>query len=164
MIQRLVVMLMLVACGGKQVTPEPAPIKRDVSQRSDLPPALSAFVPQHGVVLAGGGIKSAVFRVIVDTDGNTIYTGSAPAGAPVLGTMAEEHTRELTPRNEEHLMRLSTDAWMEPAPRAQDVVDGYEEWFVIADGEDLFVLFEAGPIKRPKAVKAIEAVRAAAAL
>jgi hypothetical protein len=164
MFQRLVVVMTLVACGSSPPPPS-QPAGRPVSGRDELPPALAAIVPKHGVVIAGGGTKSSVFRVIVDTDGKTIYTGSAPAGTPVLGKLAEERTRELTPRNEQHLMQLSADAWSERPPAGTyDPVEGYEEWFVVADGEELFILFEPGPIKRPKAVTAMEALRAAAAL
>jgi hypothetical protein len=45
-----------------------------------------------------------------------------------------------------------------------DPVAGYDEFFVVADGDELFFLQGHGPIKRPKAVSAIEALRAAAAL
>jgi hypothetical protein len=122
-------------------------------------------VPQHGVYLAGGGEKSEVFRVIVDTDAKTIYTGKGPPATPLHGNLPEERTRELTPRNEEHLMKLCADAWAEPAPTApEDPVQGYDEFFIVADGNELFFVQGKGPIKRPKAVKAIEALRAAAAL
>ncbi len=156
--------MMLVACGG-QAPPPSQPVPRPVSARSELPPELAALVPTHGVYLTGGGTKSPVFRVIVDTDGKSIYTGTAPAGSPLIGKMADGRTRELTPRNEEHLMRLCADAWSEQPPAStSDPVEGYEEWLVIADADQLFVLHERGPIKRPKAVAAIEALRAAAAL
>ena len=77
--------------------------------------AWQPLVPQRGVYLAGGGEKSEVFRVVVDTDAKTIYSGKGPAASPLHGKLPDERTRELTPRNEEHLMRLCGDAWGEGA-------------------------------------------------
>jgi hypothetical protein len=106
-----------------------------------------------------------VFRVIVDTDAKTIYTGSAPADTKLAGKLADERTRELTPRNEQHLMQLCADAWGEPAPATPpDRVEGYDEFLIIADGDEVFFLEGHGPITRPAAARAIEALRAAAAL
>lgn len=164
MLRRLLIVL-LVACGS---APPPAPVQpapRTSIARRELPPEIQPLVPQHGVYLAGGGEKSEVFRVVVDTDAKTITTGKAPAATKLHGKLADEHTRELTPRNEAHLMRLCADAWSEPAPaKAPDPVEGYEEVFIVADGEELFFVHGRGPIQRPKAMKAIEALRAAAAL
>jgi hypothetical protein len=167
MLARLVVVMLVVgcgACGGGEPRPT-SPAPRRTFARSELPAEIVAVLPNHGVYLAGGGTRSAVFRVIVDTDGKAIYTGTAPAGTPVLGAMAEGRTRALTPRNEEHLVGLCADARNEAAAQAaSNPVEGYEEWLVIANGDELFVLHERGPIKRPKAMRAVEALRAAAAL
>lgn len=133
--------------------------------RRELPATLVPLVPKHGVIAVGGGVKSPAFRVVVDTDAKTIYTGSAPADSPMLGKMAEERTRELTPRNEQHLMKLCADAWGEAPPTsAPEPVEGYDEYLVIADGDEVFFLRGNGPITRPLAAKAIEALRAAGAL
>jgi hypothetical protein len=166
MIRRIAVVMMLAACGGAK---EPAPsgpvAMRKAVPRNELPKEIQGLVPLHGVYLTGGGASSTVFRVIVDTDAKTIYTGTAPAGSPLHGKMTEERTRELTPANERHLMQLCADAWSERAPDApSDPVEGYDEILVVADNAELFFLHEQGPIKRPAAVKAIEALRAAAAL
>ena len=166
---RLVLVMMLAgsaaACGG---SPQPAPAQpgpRTSIARRELPPEIQPLVPRHGVYVAGGGEKSEVFRVIVDTDAKTIYSGKGPAASAMHGKLADERTRELTPANEQHLMRLCADAWAEPAPTTEpDPVAGYDEFFVIADGDELFFVEGHGPIKRPKAVQAIEALRAAAAL
>lgn len=154
----------VVGCGGPP--PPPAtPAPRTSIARRELPAEIQPLVPRRGVYLAGGGEKSEVFRVVVDTDAKTIYTGKGPAASPLHGTLPDQRTRELTPRNEEHLMRLCADAWAEPAPAsAPDPVDGYDEFFIVADGDELFFVQGHGPIRRPKAVKAIEALRAAAAL
>jgi hypothetical protein len=133
--------------------------------RRELPAEIQPLVPQRGVYLAGGGEKSEVFRVVIDTDAKTIYSGKGPAASPLHGTLPDGRTRELTPRNEEHLMRLCADAWGEPAAAAApDAVEGYDEFFIVADGDRLFFRQGHGPIKQPKAIKAIEALRAAAAL
>lgn len=166
MLGRIAVVMMLVACGG---APAPAPAQpvamRKTVPRNELPKDIQALVPTRGVYLAGGGTSSTVFRVIVDTDAKTIYAGTSPAASPLHGKLAEERTRELTPANEQHLMKLCADAWSEPAPTSpSEPVEGYDEIFVVADNAELFFLHEQGPIKRPAAVKAIEALRAAAAL
>jgi hypothetical protein len=156
----------IVGCGGspQPATQEPV-VMRTTVPRNELPTEIQPLVPLHGVYLAGGGASSTVFGVVVDTDAKTIYTGTAPAGTPLHGTLAEERTRELTPANEQHLMKLCADAWTEPAPASpSDPVVGYDEILVVADNTELFFLHEQGPIKRPAAVKAIEALRAAAAL
>jgi len=161
----MVLTLALTACSSGP-PPQPArPAPRTSIARRELPPEILPLVPNHGVYLAGGGEKSAVFRVVVDTDAKTIYTGKGPAASPVHGKLADSHSRELTPRNEAHLMRLCADAWAEPAPATQpDPVEGYDEFFIVADGDEVFFVQGRGPITRPKAVKAIEALRAAAAL
>lgn len=166
MLGRIVMVVTLVAGACSSPAPQPQrPAPRTSIARRELPPEITALVPAHGVYLAGGGEKSEVFRVVVDTDAKTIYTGKAPPGSAIHGKLVDEHTRELTPRNEAHLMRLCANAWAEPAPATQpDPVAGYDEVLVIADGDELFFLQGRGPIKRPKAVSAIEALRAAAAL
>ena len=166
MTARWLVIVVLAACGGSSAPPpqEPAHTLRPTIARRELPAELAALVPKHGVLTTGGGVKSPVFRVVVDTDGKTIISGSAPAGTALGGKLTDEKTRELTPRNEQHLMQLCADAWSETAPASTDSVDGYNEFLIIADGEELFLLEGHGPIKRPLAAKAIEMLRAAAAL
>lgn len=163
---RWLVVVVLAACGGKSSPPtqEPAHTMRPTVARRELPTELAALVPKHGVLTTGGGVKSPVYRVIVDTDAKTITSGSAPAGSALGGKLVDEKTRELTPRNEQHLMQLCADAWSENAAQSTDRVDGYDEFLIVADGEELFLLQGHGPITRPRAAKAIEMLRAAAAL
>lgn len=167
MLGRIVIVLsVLVGCGGAP-QPEPAqPVQmRPTIPRNELPKEIQGFVPKHGIYLAGGGAASTVFRVIIDTDAKTIYTGTAPAGTPLHGKLADERTRELTPANEQRLMQLASDAWTEKAPASEpDPVGSYDELLVIADDSELFFLHQHGPIQRPLAVKAIQEIRAAAAL
>lgn len=137
---------------------------RPMVARRELPAALAPLVPKHGVLAVGGGVKSPVFRVVIDTDAKTIVSGSAPAGSELGGKLADEKMRELTPRNEKHLMQLCADAWRETTAQSTDRVVGYDEYLIIADGEELFLLDGKGPITRPRAAKAIEALRAAADL
>lgn len=161
----LVVATSLVACGSSAPAPAEKPhVVRPSIARRDVPPDLSPLVPVHGVLATGGGVKSPAFRIIVDTDVKTIYAGSAPPSTPIGGKMTEGITRELTPRNEEHLMKLCADAWGEEAAGAEEAVEGYDEFLVLADGEELFLVQGHGPIKRPKAANVIETLRAAAAL
>jgi hypothetical protein len=153
----------LVACSHP--APAPRTVQRATVTRSEIPAEVGALVPIHGIYLAGGGTKSQAFRVIVDTDAKTIYSGTAPAGSPIHGAMTEERTLELTPRNEEHLAKLCADAWNEPPPSTDSPrVEGYDEVLVCAKANELFYLEGDGPITRPAAVKAIEALRAAAGL
>lgn len=166
MLGRILLVVTLVAGAACSSAPPPQPARnapRTSIARRELPTEIQPLIPKHGVYLAGGGDRSEVFRVIVDTDAKTIYSGKAPPASPLHGKLPDERTRELTPRNEEHLMRLCADAWSEGLPATPpDPVTSYEV-FVIADGDELFFL-QGGPIKQPKAVKAIEALRAAAAL
>ena len=154
MLRRCVVVTMLLfsACGGDKPPPaQPAQTVRPSIARRELPPDLAPLVPKHGAVTTGGGVKSPSFRVIVDTDAKTIRTA--------------DKSRELTPRNEQYLMKLCADAWSERAPDTQpDRVEGYDEFLIVADGDEVFFLQGHGPITRPAAAKAIEALRAAAAL
>ena len=164
MIARVIVVVLLIACGSAPPPPTRAPEPTERT-RAALPAEIQTLLPSRGVYLAGGGEKSPVFRVVVDTDAKTIVTGSAPPGSMLHGPMTDERTRELTPPNEQHLMKLCADAWSEPLPAAaEERVVGYDEFLVIADGDRVFFLQGRGPIKRPRAVKAIEALRAAAAL
>jgi hypothetical protein len=164
MTARLVVMLVLVACASNP-PPRPRQAERVTIARADVPAEIQKLLPTHGVFLAGGGDKSPVFRIVIDTDAKTIYTGKAPAATPLHGALAEERTRELTPPNEQHLMQLCMDAQSEPAPEVPpERVLGYDEILVIVDGDNVFFLQGRGPITRPRAIKAIEALRAAAAL
>jgi hypothetical protein len=153
MVRRLVVvtLLLLSACGGSPPPKQQPPQMRPSIARRELPPELAPLVPKHGALASGGGVKSPAFRVVVDTDAKTIAT--------------IDKTRELTPRNEQYLMKLCADAWNEPAPATvPDKVEGYDEFLIVADGDEVFFLEGHGPITRPAAAKAIEALRAAAAL
>jgi hypothetical protein len=164
MTARLVVVLCLVACGAPQ---EPRIRRAEVvlTTRAQVPAEFQKLVPQNGVLVAGGGDKSPVFRIVVDTDAKTIYSGKAPPATPLHAVLADERTRDLTPPNEEHLMKLARDARNEAAPaQAPERVRGYDEIFVVANGDSVFFLQGRGPITRPLAIKAIEALRAAAAL
>jgi hypothetical protein len=169
MLGRIVIVVSaLVGCGGAAASqPEPAqPVQmRPTIPSNELPKEIQGFVPKHGIYLAGGGAASAVFRVIIDTDAKTIYTGTSPAGTPLHGKLAEERTRELTPANEQRLMKLASDACTERPPATEpEAVASYDEYLVIADNTELFFLHQQGPIQRPLAVKAIAEIRAAAAL
>ena len=163
---RWLLVVVLAACGASNApAPEPpARTTRPTVARRDLPADLAPLVPKHGAVAVGGGVKSPVFRVVVDTDAKTIISGSAPAGSTLGGKLTDEKTRELTPRNEKHLMQLCADAWSETTERSTDRVVGYDEYLIIADGDEVFVLDGQGPITRPLAARAIEALRAAADL
>lgn len=163
----LVVTLVLffAACGSSPPPQQHAAQPRPTIARRELPPELAPLVPVHGVLATGGGVKSKLFRIVVDTDQKVIVAGSAPPDTKLDAKLADQITRELTPRNEQHLMQLCADAWQEPAPTTPpDRVEGYDEFLIIADSDELFLLEGHGPITRPAAAKAIEALRAAAAL
>jgi len=165
MIARIVVVLVAVAACAAPQEPRIRRAEVVITSRAEVPAEFQKLVPKHGVLVAGGGDKSPVFRIVVDTDAKTIYTGSAPAATPLHAPLAEERTRELTPRNEQHLMGLAVEAKHEPPPaQPPERVKGYDEIFVVADGDSIFFLQGRGPITRPRTIKAIEALRAAGAL
>jgi hypothetical protein len=159
-----IVVMMLVGCGGS--TPSAHTPKSPRVPRATLPAEIAAFVPKNGIYLAGGGTKSTVFRVIVDFDAHTIYSATAPAGTPLHGKLGDEHTRPLTPPNEDHLKQMASDVWIEE-PTPQEPVADYEEYLTVPDLKDtanVVLLHEHGPIQGPLAKKLIDEVRAAAAL
>jgi hypothetical protein len=140
--------------------------RTSVTQRKDLPAAIQPLLPARGVYLAGGGLMSSAWRVVVDYDKKTIYGGQAKqTNAPSFGKMPIEDTRELSPRNEVHLTKVAEDVWREAPPREPvDPTADYDEIFVILDGDDAFYLQGFGPIRRPVAAQAIIEFRAAAGL
>jgi hypothetical protein len=140
--------------------------KRVITPRAKLPEAIRPLLPQHGIYVAGGGLVSSAWRVVVDVDANTIYGGTARgANAPSFGKMEKEQTRALSQRNEVLLMRMAEDAWREVPPNERpDPTADYDEIFVVLDGDDAFYLQGFGPIRRPLAAKAIIELRAAAGL
>lgn len=137
-----------------------------ITPRSKLPPAIQGLLPQHGVYLAGGGLVSSAWRVVVDYDKQTIYGGSAKgANAPSFGPMSKQTTSPLSPRNQVHLAKLAEDVWREEPPKQPvDPTADYDEIFVVLDGDDTFYLQGFGPIRRPIAAQAIIEFRAAAGL
>jgi len=167
---RFVVIVSLGACGASSSSPPArgtpqAPQQRAITHRSSLPAAIQPLLPAHGIYVAGGGLVSSAWRVVIDIDNNTIYGGTARrANAPSFGPMIGS-TKDLSQRNEVLLMRLVEDAWREPAPsEPPDPTADYDEIFVVLDGDDTFYLQGFGPIRRPLAAKAIIELRAAAGL
>jgi hypothetical protein len=159
-------MVLVMACGSTTTAPPPhTQATRVITPRTKLPAAIVPLVPQHGIYAAGGGLMSAPWRVVVDTDANTIFAGSSQsANSPSFGKLEHENTKPLTPPNKQHLMQLANDAWTEAPDRPRDPTADYDEIVVVADGDDTFFLQGYGPIHRPLAMKLIEEVRAAGAL
>ncbi len=166
---RVLVLVSLLACGDPP-PPVKAPVvtakRTEVTPRAKLPPAIQPLLPAHGVYVAGGGLVSTAWRVVVDYDKKTIYGGTAKlANAPSFGAMSKEATSSLSPRNEVHLTRLAEDVWREEPPKDRiDPTADYDEIFVVLDGDDAFYLQGYGPIRRPIASQAIIEFRAAAGL
>lgn len=167
---RLALLAVVIGCStpAEQPTGPTPPVssQRVITPRSKLPPAIAALLPVHGVYIAGGGLVSTPWRVVVDYDKKTIYGGtSKQANGPSYGAMDKETTRELSPRNEVLLVKLAEDAWRETPPKGPiDPTADYDEIFVVLDGDDAFYLQGYGPIRRPLAAKAIIEFRAAAGL
>lgn len=140
--------------------------RTEITPRAKLPTAIQPLLPKRGVYIAGGGLVSSAWRVVVDYDKKTIYGGTASqANAPSYGKMPKEATNPLSPRNELHLTKLAEDVWREQPPSAPvDPTVDYDEIFVVLDGDDSFFLQGFGPIRRPVAAKAIIEFRAAAGL
>ncbi len=124
------------------------------------------MLPVHGIYVAGGGLVSTAWRIVVDTDKHTIYAGSsAQANAPSFGPMQREATKDLSQRNRQLLMELAEAAWREPASTEPvDPTADYDEILVVLDGDDAFYLQGFGPIRQPVAANAIIELRAAAGL
>jgi len=164
---RVLAVVLLVAACADHSSPKPAaPAQRAVTPRSKLPEKVAPLVPRHGIYAAGGGLTSAPWRVVVDDDADTIYAGSSKQqNASSLGKLDSEQTKPLTPRNEELLGKLASDAWTEapPATPPEPTAD-YDEILIIADGDDCFYLEGFGPIRRPAAAHLIEMLRAAGGL
>jgi hypothetical protein len=166
---RALLLVILLGCGDPP-PPVKAPVvtakRTEITPRAKLPPAIQKLLPVHGVYIAGGGLVSAAWRVVVDYDKKTIYGGTATrTNAPSFGPMAKEATNPLSPRNEVHLTRLAEDVWREEPPKERlDPTADYDEIFVVLDGDDTFYLQGFGPVRRPIASQAIIEFRAAAGL
>jgi hypothetical protein len=169
-LRALFLVMTLAACADPQPPPVQKPVVTDkrtsITPRSKLPDAIRPLLPAHGVYIAGGGLVSSAWRVVVDYDNKTIYGGTAKASnAPSFGKMTKEATSPLSPRNEVHLTKLAEDVWREAPPKdPPDPTADYDEIFVVLDGDDAFYLQGFGPIRRPVAAQAIIEFRAAAGL
>ncbi len=156
------------ARGGESAKPTTTAkaIDRPITPRSKLPAAILPMLPNHGVYVAGGGLVSPPWRVVLDLDAKTLYGGSAEtANAPSFGPMDRESTKDLSQRNQELLMTLANAAWSEPAAaEAMSLTADYDEIFIVLEGDDTFFLQGFGPIRAPAAAKAIVELRAAAGL
>ena len=158
----------MTACGGDQPQPRTTTNAntRTITPRSKLPDAIQPLLPRHGVYVAGGGMMSSAWRVVLDLEAKTLYGGSASASnAPSFGPMDKEFKKDLSPRNEQLLMELANAAWTEARPKEPfQPADDYDEIFIVLSGDDAFFLQGFGPIRRPLAAKAIVELRAAAGL
>ncbi len=170
---RAVLVLVIASCGGAETPPPanhggtpPALASRALTPRAELPAAIQPHLPVHGIYVAGGGLVSSAWRIIVDTDKNTIQVGtSTKSNAPSFGPMDKQATKDLSQRNRLLLTQLAEDAWREPPlkERPSPTAD-YDEILVVLDGNDAFYLEGFGPIREPLAAKAIIELRAAAGL
>ena len=159
---------LMAGCGGEQPAPRTTTNAntRPVTPRSKLPLEIQRLLPRHGVYIAGGGLVSSAWRVVLDLEAKTLYGGSASAAnAPSFGPMTKESRKDLSPRNEQLLMELANAAWIEvPPDEPIDPTADYDEVFIVVSGDDAFYLQGYGPIRRPLAAKAIVELRAAAGL
>jgi len=164
----VLVVSLMAACGGEPPRPRP-PINantRPVTPRSTLPAAIQPLLPRHGVYVAGGGLVSSAWRIVLDLEAKTLYAGTASTpNAPSTGAMDRESKKDLSPRNEQHLMELANAAWNEAPPdEPLNPTADYDEVFIVVSGDDAFFLQGYGPIRRPLAATAIVELRAAAGL
>lgn len=164
--------LVLAACGAHdgekptKTTNTSNAMNRKITPRSTLPAALQPLLPRNGVYVAGGGLVSSAWRVVLDLDAKTIYGGSASkSNAPSFGPMEKESKKDLSPRNQDLLMGLAQAAWNEPpSQEPPNPTADYDEIFIVLEGDDTFFLEGFGPIRQPGAAKAIVELRAAAGL
>jgi len=159
---------MLTACGGDPPPPRSTinANARPITPRSKLPASIQPLLPRHGVYVAGGGLVSSAWRVVLDLEAKTLYGGTASASnVPSTGPMDRESKKDLSPRNEQHLMELANAAWNEvPPDEPLNPTADYDEVFIVVSGDDAFFLRGYGPIRRPLAARAIVELRAAAGL
>src|SRR5262249_30994501 len=150
MIRTAVLAMTLAACAGDSEAPvKPKAVPRQITRRSKLPTVIQPLVPKHGIYAAGGGLVSSPWRIVVNTDAMTIFTGSSTqANMPSYGKLEKEATKPLTPPNRDHLMKVAADAWTEPMPaEPPSPTADYDEILVVADGDDTFYLQGFGPIR-----------------
>ena len=164
----LVAVLLFAACADHSAPPAkpPSASQRVLTPRAKLPANIIPLVPQHGIYAAGGGLTSAPWRVVVDDDAMTLFSGSSKtANTPSFGKLEKENTQALSPHNKDYLGKLAEDAWREAAPTTPpEPTADYDEVVITCDGDDCFFLEGYGPIKRPAAAKLIEMLRAAGGL
>jgi hypothetical protein len=170
----VVVLVFVCACGATEPRgEEPKPprstgetVPRVITPRSQLPSAIQPLLPKHGIYVAGGGFVSTPWRIVVDLDQKTIYSGTADEpNAPSFGPMDKENKKELSPRNGSHLMKLAHAAWVESPPKTPpDPIADYDEILIVLEDEETFFLQGYGPIRRPVAANAIVEIRAAAGM
>jgi len=163
-------LVVLVGCAsdeGKPATKNTSnAMNRPITPRSKLPAAILPLLPRSGVYIAGGGLMSPGWRVVLDLDAKTIYAGStSKRNSPSFGPMEKESKRDLSQRNQEFLMGLAHAAWSEPPSKdpPHPTADN-DEIFVVLEGDDTFFLEGYGPITQPAAAKAIIELRAAGGL
>jgi hypothetical protein len=175
---KLIVLAWIAGCANAPVAtpppaqpPTPPPAQpptpgRYLSPRAEIPPVILPLLPRHGIYLAGGGLVSSAWRIIVDTDHKTIYGGTAKRnGAPSYGRMDSEATKPLTATEAARLAALADAAWRESPPdRLPEPTADYDEIMIVVDGDELFYLEGYGPIRRPVAIKAVAEVRFAAGI
>ena len=140
--------------------------ERQITSREKLPQPILPLLPQRGIYAAGGGLVSSAWRIVVDRDAKTIYSGTAAGpNAQSFGKMDSEATKALSPRNDRHLAELAETAWREPPAKDHpNATADYDEILIIVDGADAYYLQGFGPIKQPVAAKMIEELRAAAGM
>ena len=159
---------LMTACGGDKPPPRSTANAntRPITPRTKLPAAIQPLLPRHGVYVAGGGLVSSAWRIVLDLEGKTLYAGTASASnAPSFGPMDKESKKNLSQRNEQLLMELANAAWTEAPPdEPADPTADYDEVFIVVSGDDAFYLQGFGPIRQPLAAKAIVELRAAAGL
>ncbi len=169
MLRAALAFLVLASCasdGAKPPHNTSNAMNRPITPRSKLPAAIQPLLPKHGVYVAGGGLVSSAWRVVLDLDAKTLYGGSAATpNAPSFGPMDKENRKDLSQRNEELLMGLANAAWHEPpSTDPLNPTADYDEIFIVLEGDDTFYLQGFGPIRQPAAAKAIVELRAAAGL
>jgi hypothetical protein len=169
--RKLVIFALLAGCGGSKPPPAksvPAPTasSRPLTPSAEIPPVIRPLLPKHGIYVAGGGLVSSPWRVIVDSDSKTIYGGSAKQpGAPSYGKMDVEATKPLAVSDQTRLAQLADAAWREPPPdHPPHPTADYDEVLIVIDGDQMFFLEGYGPIRQPLAAKAIAELRAAAGM
>jgi hypothetical protein len=152
--------------------------------RNDLHDEILALLPWQGIYAAAGGTISPAWRVVVTSSGDLRAGSNGKPGASTTA-LVDRKRRRFDKATLAEIIAMADRVWREPepgktkrrgkatstsSPTPAAPVGGdpfaavdYGELLVIADGPQVFILIEQGPITRPAAAALIKRLQAEAA-